>query len=232
MVMSSTYRQRSEASAELVARDPENLMLARAPVYRLAAEMLRDQSLAVSGLLVDKIGGAPVRPYEVAVSFKPVKKDKGEGLYRRSIYTYWRRTGPAPVMMALDASKRDVCSVKRERTSSPLQALVLLNDPQMVEAARVLGERLVVAHGDDVAALVGDAFRRLTGRVASAEELDVLARLYQEQMAVFKADAGKAKSLLATGEAPRDVNLPAEKVAAAAVVVNGLLNFDGSVMKR
>lgn len=232
LVMSATYRQRSAASPELLARDPENRLLARAPVYRLPAEMLRDQSLAVSGLLVEKLGGAPVRPYEVAVSFKPVAKDKGAGLYRRSLYTYWRRTGPAPVMMALDASKRDVCSVKRERTASPLQALVLLNDPQFVEASRVLGEKLVAAHADDVRALVGDAFRRLVGRVPSAEESAILVKLFSEQLAIFEADGGEAQALLKTGDAPRDGKLSAAKVAAAAVVVNGLLNFDGCVMKR
>ena len=232
MVMSATYRQGSEASPELVARDPENLLLARAPIYRLPAEMLRDQSLAVSGLLVEKLGGAPVRPYEVAVSFKPVARDKGEGLYRRSLYTYWKRTGPAPVMMALDASKRDVCSVKRERTASPLQALVLLNDPQMIEASRVLGEKLVAAHGDHTGALVADAFRRTVGRLPRDEESAVLQRLATEQLERFQADPAAAEALLGIGDAPRDAALPAAEVAAAAVVVNGLLNFDASVMKR
>jgi len=232
MVMSATYRQTSEASEELVTRDPENMLLARAPVYRLSAEMLRDQALAASGLLAEKVGGAPVRPYEVAVSFKPVKRDKGDGLYRRSLYTYWKRTGPAPVMMALDASKRDVCSVKRERTASPLQALVLLNDPQMVEASRVLGEKLHVKHGEAAPALVSEAFRILVGRNPSAKESTILVALYTEQLAVFSADPAKAEEYLKTGDAPRDANLSAAKVAAAAVVVNGLLNFDGCVMKR
>ena len=232
MLMSATYRQRSEADPSLLARDPENWLLARAPVYRLPAEMLRDQSLELSGLLVDKIGGAPVRPYEVAVSFKPVKQDQGEGLYRRSLYTYWKRTAPAPVMMALDASKRDVCSVKRERTASPLQALVLLNDPQLVEAARVLGEKLCVAHGEDQAALVADAFRRVVGRVASDEELVVLGKLFEEQLGLFSQDPAKADALLKTGSAPRDGKLAAPRVAAASVLVNGLLNFDAVVMKR
>jgi hypothetical protein len=232
MVLSASYRQRSEADPELVARDPENLLLARAPVYRLPAEMLRDQSLAVSGLLVEKLGGAPVRPYEVAVSFKPVDRDKGEGLYRRSLYTYWKRTGPAPVMMALDASKRDVCSVKRERTASPLQALVLLNDPQMIEASRVLGEKLVRIHGGDDTSLVADAFRRAVGRTPRQEEAEVLQRLSREQLELFEADPTAVMALLGTGDAPRDEALPAAQIAAAAVVVNALLNFDACVMKR
>ena len=116
------------------------------------------------GLLVARLGGPPVRPYEVAVSFKPVKRDDGAGLYRRSVYTYWKRTGPAPTMMALDASKRDICVVKRERTSSPVQALVLLNDPQLVEASRVLAHQLVAWHGEDTGGIVVEAFRRLTSR--------------------------------------------------------------------
>ena len=122
IVMSSTYRQSSQASSEVVQRDPTNQWLARAPSYRLSAEMLRDNALAVGGLLVERQGGPPSKPYDLEVSFKPVKRDKGEGLYRRSLYTYWKRTGPAPAMMTLDASKRDVCRVKRERTSSPIQA--------------------------------------------------------------------------------------------------------------
>ena len=132
----------------------------------------------------------------------------------------------------MDASKRDVCSVKRERTASPLQALVLLNDPQMVEAARVLGEKLARDHGDDVDGIVGAAFRQLVGRQASAEELAVLAKLYREQYSVFEAAPEKAQALLKTGDSRMDEKLPAAKVAACAMVVNALLNFDGSVMKR
>ncbi|MBO13835.1 MAG: hypothetical protein CMJ68_24180, partial [Planctomycetaceae bacterium] len=116
IVLSSTYRQDSSAAADLLARDPDNQLLARGPSYQWPAEMIRDNVLWASGLLVDKQGGAPARPYDLAVSFKPVRVDTGEGLYRRSLYTFWKRTGPAPVMMTLDASKRDVCVVKRERT--------------------------------------------------------------------------------------------------------------------
>ena len=132
IVMSSTYRQSTAASAELLKLDPDNQLLARAPTYRLSAEMLRDNVLFTSGLLVEKMGGPPVRPYELAKSFQPSNPDVGEGLYRRSLYTYWKRTGPAPVMLTLDAAKRDVCQLKRERTSSPLAALVQLNNPQTV----------------------------------------------------------------------------------------------------
>ena len=121
IMMSATYRQSSvHPSPKVTHSDPTNRWLARFPSYRLSAEMLRDNSLAVSGRLVAKIGGPPVKPYDLEASFKPSKRDQGEGLYRRSIYTYWKRTAPAPAMMTLDAAKRDVCRVQRERTSSPL----------------------------------------------------------------------------------------------------------------
>ena len=130
IVTSQTYQQRSLADSKLMADDPKNRLLARGPRHRLPAEMVRDNALAASGLLVQKIGGAPVKPYEIAESFKPSKPGSGEALHRRSLYTYWKRTGPAPAMMAFDAIKRDVCSAQRETTATPLQALVLLNGPQ------------------------------------------------------------------------------------------------------
>jgi len=232
IVTSATYRQSSELSADAVARDPDNRWLARAPRYRLPAEMVRDNALATSGLLNRTLGGAPVRPYEVAVSFKPVERDKGEGLYRRSLYTYWKRTAPAPVMMSLDAAKREVCMVKRERTSSPLQALVLLNDPQFVEAARVLGQRVVQQHGDDVDGLVVDLFRTLCSRRPNERERGVLKQLYLEQLAAFEANAEDAERFLQTGDAARDETIAPAKLAAAGVLASALLNFDECVMRR
>ncbi len=200
MVMSTAYRQSSFASPELLQRDPENELLARAPTYRLAAEMLRDNVLATSGLLVDKIGGAPVRPYELAMSFKPSNPDAGEGLYRRSLHTYWKRTGPAPVMLALDAAKRDVCRVKRERTSSPLQALAMLNGPQFVEAARALSHKLIQQHGELGSEAIGvDMFRTLTGRRPSKKETAVILMLYEDQREHFSANPETAREYLSTG---------------------------------
>jgi hypothetical protein len=232
MVMSATYRQDSDASREVMVTDPQNIWLARAPSYRWSAEMIRDNGLAVSGLLVDKIGGPPAKPYEVSVSFKPVAHDEDDGLYRRSLYTYWRRTAPAPVMTALDAAKREVCEVKRERTSSPLQALILLNDPQFVEAARMLAEQLVVKHGDDIDAMIVDAFRRLTSRRPSNREHDALKQLYHRQRNHFTAGTQDPIGLLGTGQAKRDESLEPTSVAATAIVVSTIMNFDECVTKR
>jgi len=232
IVLSSTYRQDSSATADLVARDPDNLLLARGPSYQWPAEMIRDNVLWASGLLVDKRGGAPARPYDLAVSFKPVRVDTGEGLYRRSLYTFWKRTGPAPVMMTLDASKRDVCVVKRERTSTPLQACVLLNGPQFIEAARVMGQVMLKKHGENVDAMVVEMFRRLTSRVPTDREREILVRGFAEQLAYFQADPKRAEVFLKTGKAPVEKTLPAARIAAAAMVVNTLMNFDECVTKR
>ena len=232
MVMSATYRQSSAASPSLLTRDPKNTLLARAPRYRWPAEMLRDNALAVSGLLVEKIGGPPARPYEVEVSFKPVKRDKGDGLHRRSLYTYWKRTAPAPVMMTFDASKRDVCRVQRERTTSPLQAFVLLNGTQFVEAARALGQRLIHKHGGDTEAIVVDLFRIVISRRPTDAEQRLMLALYDDQLAYFDEQPDRAEAFLSIGEAERDRRLPATRSAAIGVVAHTLMNFDEAVMKR
>ena len=225
IVSSSTYRQSSDISLERQKRDPENMWLGRASRLRLPAEMIRDQWLSVSGLISSTVGGAPVKPYEVTESFKPMARDKGQGLYRRSIYTFWKRTGPAPVMMALDASKRDVCTVKRERTSTPLQALVLLNDPQLNEAARVFGEKMLGKHGKDQAAMLAEMFRSVTGRKATGKEQQVMQRIYQEQREEFIKDPDAAKKFLAVGDAKRDDKLAIEDAAASGVVAVALFNL-------
>ena len=238
IVMSATYRQSSaipNPKSEIrnpKSKDPENRYLSRAPSYRLPAEMLRDNALAVSGLLVRRIGGPPAKPYEVTVSFKPVGRDRGAGLYRRSLYTYWKRTAPAPVMLTLDASKREVCEVKREKTSSPLQALVLLNSPQFSEAARVTAQRLIRRHGDKTAAALSELFRLLTSRRPTAAEQKLLLDLYRAELAAFRKRPRKAVAYLKTGDAKRDLKIAAPKLAALAVVANTLLNYDGCVTKR
>lgn len=232
LVMSATYRQESEVTPDRRRQDPENRLFGRASAFRLPAEMIRDNCLAASGLMVDKIGGPPVRPYEVAVSFKPVTHDQGAGLYRRSLYTYWKRTAPAPVMMSLDAAKRDVCSVKRERTSSPLQALVLMNDPQFVEAARVMGQRLLKKHGEDIDALIEEMFRALTSRRPEESERSVMKRLYETQLAHFKQHPELSTALLKTGQAPAEPSLAAAVVAAVGMLANALMNYDECVTRR
>ncbi|WP_437227730.1 DUF1553 domain-containing protein [Planctomicrobium sp. SH661] len=232
MVMTSTYQQSATVTDEKEAIDPANKWLSRAMSERFTAEMLRDNALAVSGLLVDKIGGPPVKPYEVEVAFKPLPRDTGEGLYRRSLYTYWNRTGPAPVMMALDAAKRDVCQVRRERTLSPLQPLVLLNGPQFVEAARMLAQRVMLDHPGDQKAVLVDMFRWTTSRRPSAEELDVINTLYEQHLSDFSAHPEQAVAFLAVGDAPRNETLDPAQLAAMAGVANLLLNFDDCVFRR
>lgn len=227
--LSSTYRQ---SSPPLDPRDPENIYLSRSPRYRLSAEMLRDNVLAISGLLDSTIGGEPAKPYEVEVSFKPVGRDKGRGLYRRSIYTYWKRTGPAPMLTTLDAALRDVCRVKRDVTASPLQALVMFNSPQFVEAARVLAEDLSRRHQGDSPAMIGEVFRTLTSRHPSDAELQLLTELYDRQHARFLAEQAKAKQLLQIGDQKADASLEPIQVATMTSMVISLLNFDQSITKR
>lgn len=235
IVLSATYRQRSDLpSAEHARLDPENSLLYRYPAARLPAEMLRDNALAVSGLLVNQVGGPSVKPYDIALAFKPAEPDQGAALYRRSLYTYMRQTAPSPLMMALNASKRDVCQVRVEHADSPLEGLVMLNSPQFVEAARVLAAQLVARHSKDEA-LVRDAFRRLTSRLPTAEESSLLASLLAEQLAHFEADPGAATRLLAVGASPTATQQAARELArtaAAATLVSTLLNFDECVSKR
>lgn len=236
MLMSRTYQQSSTHPDPRVAEDdPTNRWLSRGSSYRLSAEMLRDGALVVGGRLVSKIGGPPVKPYDLQVSFKPSPPSKGDGLYRRSIYTYWKRTGPSPTMMTLDAAKRDVCQVRRERTSSPLQAFVLLNGPQYIEAARGLAELLTRKHDSDsdgVSRSVEDAFRTVTTRAPTDDEVEVCVDLYDSQLVYFDADSQRSNSFLAIGDAVVDKTISPAHLAALTVVVNTLMNFDESVMKR
>ena len=232
ITLSAAYRQSTITDSLSRDIDPENIFLARGTASRLSAEMIRDNALATSGLLVNKFGGPPVKPYEVAFSFKPAKPDKGENLYRRSVYTWWKRTAPAPVMMTLNASKRDVCRVHREVTSSPLQAFVLLNGPDFVEASRVMATKLIPKHPDNPNALIGDAFRALTSRPPSPAETTILRSLYDEQLAHFKQNTANADALLKTGASPQNKDLPADQQAATAVLINAIMNLDEAVTKR
>lgn len=239
IVLSATYRQRSSVSPELRERDPENLLLARGPSRRLSAEMLRDTALAASGLLVDKLGGPPARPYlppglwRGQNAFLPeYVPDKGEGLYRRSLYTFWRRTSPPPNMLALDAPSREFCLVKRQTTNTPLQPLVLLNDPQFVEAARALGERFLKEGGGTREAQLTFAFRLTASRFPTEAERRLLRRMYDEQREQYARDPASAQALLKVGDRPRAAGLDPIDVAAATATAGALLNLDASLMTR
>jgi len=232
IVMSHTYRQGSFGSAELLAEDPENSWLARGPRYRLPAEMIRDNALAVSGLLVEKLGGAPVYTYDLPESFKPAPAGKGEALYRRSLYTFWRRNGPAPMLEAFDVPKRVVCVAKRDTTNTPLHAFVLLNGPQFVEAARVLAEKLHRGAAGRRDAVIAQAFELLTCRAPDAVERGILTRMFDEQSGWYRQHPDDAVKYLTIGDTPRDAALPAVEIAAAATVINTLMNHDAFVVKR
>jgi hypothetical protein len=239
IALSATYRQSSHASAAQLARDPQNLLLARGPARRLTAEMLRDQALAAGGLLVDKIGGPSVKPYqppglweEIAMGKPKYVVGEGEDLYRRSLYTFWKRTVPPPSMMLFDAAERNVCTVRRQSTSTPLQALALLNDVQVVEAARLVGQRMIKEGGASPDAWIAWGFRLVTGRRPDARERDILRALYNEQLAVFQADTAAANQFNAFGATPTDATLPSAVRAAAGMVAKALLNFDETVMRR
>ncbi|MDP1589599.1 MAG: DUF1553 domain-containing protein, partial [Prosthecobacter sp.] len=232
IVISQVYRQNSIADAKTMADDPDNQWLARGPRFRLPAEMIRDNALAAAGLIKLTMGGPPVYPYEMTEAFKPVGPGAGDAVYRRSLYTNWRRTSPPPAMVAFDAPRRAVCISKRERTDSPLQALILLNGVQYVEAARVLGERLHLEAKGDLPKMIESGFLRCLSRKPDAKEMQICTQLYQEQLAHFKAVPKEAEELFKTGNAKRDASIPAPEAAAAAVLAQALMNHDACVVKR
>ena len=232
IVTSQTYRQESFGEPDQMRDDPDNLLLSRGPRHRLSAEIIRDNALAASGLLVEKIGGPSVRPYEISEAFKDTKVGKGEELYRRSLYTRWKISAPAPAMVAFDAAKRTVCSASRERTTSPLQALILMNGPQFTEAARVLGEKLHKEEQGDIELMVKRAFVILLGREPDPRELEICRQLHGEQLEVFRKQPKEAEAFLSVGEKPRDPSLPAPEIAAAGTLMVALMNHDECVTKR
>lgn len=231
IVMSDTYCQSSALTKPKLQKDPQNRWLCRAPRTRLTAEMIRDNVLSASGLLVEKLGGPPARPYEVTVSFKPVNRDKGTGLYRRSLYTYWKRTGPAPVMMTLDASKRDVCRVKREHTNTSLQSLVLLNDPQINEAARVLASRLM-DDNPSVDKAIETMFFRLTSRPPTEQETQTLLQLFNDQQKHFVDNPDLAKQFLAIGDTKLEQSHQPAEMAALSIVCVTIMNHHDCIYRR
>jgi hypothetical protein len=232
MVLSRTYRQRSLGDAKMMTDDPDNEWLSRGPRFRLPAEMIRDNALLTAGLLEPSMGGRPVNPYEMSEAFKPVVDLGREGVHRRSLYTSWRRTSPAPAMIAFDAPRRAVCSAKRERTDSPLQALVMLNGPQFVEAARVMGERVLKDGAGDVDTMIGELFLRCLSREPDERELEIGRRLHAEQWEHFNRHREEATALLRVGQVARDEELDVVDVAAVTVLAQALMNHDACVVKR
>ena len=240
LVLSATYRQSSMTSPELRELDPDNLLLARGPARRLTAEMMRDHALAASGLLVPEIGGPPVHPYQPAGLWKEQAtrngtqyvQDEGHKLYRRSLYTIWKRTTPPPSMMIFDTSERNLCIVLRQSTSTPLQALVLMNDPQYVEASRMLAERMIRSGGDTDADRVEWGFKTLTARAPSDLEREALLDLLASERDTFAANRRAARALLEAGEYPRDRRLPETEVAALTTVASTIMNHDATIILR
>ena len=245
IVTSSTYRQVARITPELRERDPENRLYARGPRFRLGAEEIRDAALAASGLLVERIGGPSVRPYQPAglweelssrtdsdnFSAQKFVQDHGENLYRRTMYTFWKRTSPPPSLTTFDAPDREKCTVNRDRTNTPLQALVLMNDPTYVEAARKLAERMMTEGGAAPAERVAFAFRLATARMPSENETKSLVTLFEKQRARFASAPEQATALLSIGESPRNEKLDAAELAAWTSVASTILNLDETVTK-
>jgi hypothetical protein len=237
IVTSATYRQSSQGSRDLCKSDPDNRLLARGPRHRLSAEMVRDQALFASGLLVEKVGGPSVKPYqprgiEKELGADPYVQDHGDKLYRRSLYTFWKRTVAPPLMTTFDAPGREACTVRETRTNTPLQALNLLNDVTFVEAARVLAEAVLKGTNATDDERLTLAFRLVLARQPKAAELKVLREALACHRAVYAADGKKALKLLHVGEAPRDEQLDPVEVAALANVVSVIFNLDETLNKE
>ena len=237
IVLSATYRQSSRVTPAQYERDPENRLLARMTRQRLASWMIRDQALFVSGLLVEKQGGPSVKPYqpggvwaEATFGKKRYSQDKGEALYRRSLYTFWRRiVGPT---MFFDESKRQTCEVRRSRTNTPLHALITLNDIAYVEAARAMAQRVLKEGGVDDAARVSHAFRLATSRQPKPQEQSLLKKRAERLRANYKKDTEATKSLLTVGEFKRDETLDATDHAVYTVLCNLILNLDEVITRE
>lgn len=241
IVMSATYRQSSRIPADSPPKDADNRLLSRGPRFRLDAEVVRDTALAVSGLLVRKIGGPSVKPYQPPGIWKAVgytdsntanfKRDSGEALYRRSLYSFWKRTAPPPTLVTLDAPSRETCTVRRSRTNTPLAALALMNDEQFVEASRHFAQRMMTEGGKTDADRASYAFRLATARQPQAKELEVLLDVYKATLDKFKADKEAATKLISVGESKPDEALDVGQLAAWTMVANLILNLDETITK-
>ncbi|MEX2263824.1 MAG: DUF1553 domain-containing protein [Bryobacteraceae bacterium] len=238
IVTSATYRQSSKVTPEGFERDPENRLLARGPRIRLSAEMIRDQALAASGLLVEEMGGPPVKPYQPPglwqelAGGKGYAVDKGEGLYRRSLYTYWKRTIAPPAMTTFDSPNRETCAVLEVRTNTPLQALNLMNDVAYLEASRKLAERMLRDGGKTPEARIGHGWRLVLGRNPKPRETELLAEALEQFLEYYERDREAAGKFLAQGDSPRNKKLDARELAAYSGVASLILNLDEAVTKE
>lgn len=244
IVMSHTYRQQSNITTEQMERDPENMLLARAPRFRLQSEFVRDNALAVSGLLIEDFGGPGVKPYqppglwaEVGLSGKPnFKRDDGNKLFRRSLYTYWKRSAPPPNMQIFDAPTREKCTINRGRTNTPLQALVMLNDVQFVEAARQLAARMIQeassSKKENWNETLDNGFLLTLSRKASAKEHQILEQLYMESLQYFETNKDAAAALLQQGESSNPEGLSITEHAAWTIIASTLLNMDEVITRN
>jgi hypothetical protein len=243
IVTSATYRQDSRLRAELTEKDPNNTFYARGPRYRLDAEQVRDYALAAGGLLVEELGGPSVKPYQLAGLWRDVAyggggqrytaqeyiQDHGEKLYRRSLYTFWKRAAAPPTMLLFDAPNREVCAALRSRSNTPLQALVLMNDTQFVEAARALACRILKESGPDISERLAHAGLLALGRPLRPAEETALRQQFEAQLADYRLAPEAAKALLETGESEFDTGLDVAELAAWTLVASALMNTDAAV---
>lgn len=240
IVTSATYRQSSRMTTDHWERDPENRLLARGPRHRLPAETVRDNALAISGLLKERVGGPSVKPYQPSGLWEDVTverrgkyvQDQGDNLYRRGMYTFWKRTCPPPSLMCFDAPNREVCTARRAITNTPLQALVLFNDPTYVEAARHLAQRMLREGGQTPAGQIEFAFKCAVARAPRAEEQSILQTMLQNALARFRLDQEAARKLISVGASPRDPSLDVTELAAWTTVASTILNLDETISKR
>lgn len=238
IVTSATYRQASDISEELLQRDPDNRLLARGTRKRLPAETIRDQALFVSGLLTSRIGGPSVKPYQADGLWQEIASDTeytqahGADLYRRSLYTYWKRTVAPPTMVTFDATAREACTVQRAQTNTPLQALALLNEITFVEAARVFAQRVMVEVETSTEERIRRAFLMATARLPRAEELALLARRFDRSLLVYRSDPSAASELVHVGEFNVNTSLDMCELAAFTTVTSLILNLDEVVNRE
>jgi hypothetical protein len=240
IVLSATYRQDSRTTKEVREKDPENRLLAHGPTFRMSAEMIRDNALLASGLLDTRIGGKSVKPYQPAglweINNATYTPDSGNAVYRRSLYVLIKRSVPNPTLATFDAPSRSYCVVRRQNTNTPLQALVTLNDPAFVEAARVMGAQMAkdaaTARPGDVRAVIMTAYRKLTGRTPLSKELDLLGMLKETEEKKFRTQPEKEKGWLNTGQYKTEPGTDLPLAAAYAVVASTILNSDACLTKR